>query len=354
MPSSTSSSDSRLPSGSYVRIWFLCGLTCIAILGSAELSARKESFLPDVSDTMELWHTHRDRVYGADRIVILGTSRAQVGIDPSVLARELPGHDVVFLPISASWPFPVLKDLCEDEEFNGLIFCETTAEMIQPAEEGRSRTALQYVKQYHDSHRTGGVLNRRLNTLIGAFLQDTFAIQSHGFMLETLASRRFRNDRNYLHMNRHRHRPAWYSERMSPVERERHREGRIQHRRDLLEEAPTLKEFERLCSEELKPLSRKLRKRGGGVILVRMPTTGEHWTMDERITPRNLFWDRIEELTGIGTIHFLDYPELSRFECPDTSHIDAKDAGDFTRGLAVILRKVIENPVSSRPVHENP
>ncbi len=67
------------------------------------------------------------------------------------------------------------------------------------------------------------------------------------------------------------------------------------------------------------------------MVLVRMPTAGEFWTKDESMTPKTEFWDRIEEWSGIPTVHFLHHPELSTFDCSDASHLGATDAPEFTR-----------------------
>jgi hypothetical protein len=59
---------------------------------------------------------------------------------------------------------------------------------------------------------------------------------------------------------------------------------------------------------------------------------------DQLRAPKAEYWDRIETLSGIPTIHFADYPELASFDCPDNSHIDATDALEFTRRLIPIVK----------------
>jgi hypothetical protein len=58
-----------------------------------------------------------------------------------------------------------------------------------------------------------------------------------------------------------------------------------------------------------------------------------------------MFWDRLAKTTRATTIHFKDYPSLSDFECPDTSHIDSKDGPRFTKALIDIL---VEKGIVSR------
>ena len=76
--------------------------------------------------------------------------------------------------------------------------------------------------------------------------------------------------------------------------------------------------------------------------MVRMPSTGGVWKIEDNFMPKTKYWDRIEPLTRIKTIHFLDYPQLSKYSCPDLSHLDEIDAPEFTRSLSVIIKQKLE------------
>ena len=78
---------------------------------------------------------------------------------------------------------------------------------------------------------------------------------------------------------------------------------------------------------------RRIHARGGRVVFVRFPTTGEHWEMEQEVYAKQLYWDRLPEWTTAETIHFLDTEGLRGFTCPDTSHIDGRDTPRFTEGL---------------------
>jgi hypothetical protein len=84
-------------------------------------------------------------------------------------------------------------------------------------------------------------------------------------------------------------------------------------------------------------MAEQIRARGGEVVLIRMPTSGDLWTLHELQYPRAEYWDRLVAVTGLPAIHFADYPGLSGFECPDFSHLDARDSPRFTQALAAIL-----------------
>ena len=81
-----------------------------------------------------------------------------------------------------------------------------------------------------------------------------------------------------------------------------------------------------------------IRRRGGETVFLRMPTTDEHWDIDEARYPRAEFWDELA-VQGLNTIHFRDYPELRKYDCPDTSHLNYDNAASFSRSLAQILMR---------------
>jgi hypothetical protein len=78
-----------------------------------------------------------------------------------------------------------------------------------------------------------------------------------------------------------------------------------------------------------------------------MPTCGKHWEFDQNRYPKDKYWDKIQPITGASVIHFLDVPSLSNFDCPDTSHLDARDAPVFTQRLADEIYKITANRSSS-------
>jgi len=83
----------------------------------------------------------------------------------------------------------------------------------------------------------------------------------------------------------------------------------------------------------------RIRQRGGQVVFVRYPTTGEHYEMDVKAYPKKLYWDHFASKTSAVTIHFADVPSLRGFDCPDTAHLDYRDAPRFTLALAEELER---------------
>ncbi len=96
-----------------------------------------------------------------------------------------------------------------------------------------------------------------------------------------------------------------------------------------------------LAQNKLPELTGKIRKRGGNVFLIRLPTTGMQWKTDEADAPKAQYWDSLATLSGMESIHFRDYPELNTFDCPDESHLDGTDVIEFTKRFGRILRQML-------------
>ncbi len=86
----------------------------------------------------------------------------------------------------------------------------------------------------------------------------------------------------------------------------------------------------------------KLRARGGKVVFVRFPHSGELKKLEDRETPRAGIWDRVIKDTGAPGIYYEDYPELSGFNCPEWSHLSAGDSVEFSKRLVPHLRKALQ------------
>jgi hypothetical protein len=79
---------------------------------------------------------------------------------------------------------------------------------------------------------------------------------------------------------------------------------------------------------------RRIESRGGRVVFFREPVSGESLQLDETNFPRDRYWDAYARISPARMIDFRDAAELSAFELPDTSHIDATEVPRLTRALA--------------------
>ena len=86
----------------------------------------------------------------------------------------------------------------------------------------------------------------------------------------------------------------------------------------------------------------KFRARGGKVVFVRFPVTGELKKLEDADTPRAQTWDPLLQQTASPGIYFEDFPELSSFDCPEWSHLSAGDSVEFTKRLVPHLRAALQ------------
>ncbi len=351
-PLSTSSSDDA-PKLAYVKIAAVALLTACLLTGLYQFYLAKSGYQTSIDDTVPFWSEKRAQVYtahGRKALVIAGFSRAHLGLVTEILRKQFPSMNVVQLSIDAKPAYSVLKDLAEDPRFDGWILCDT------PGMVGPDLSAKPWVENYRAASRDWlGVFeaaDKKYNTLIKAWLSDRFIFL--GSEARPVKMLYFYNKPIYVRMEYDRHRPAHYRTMLDPKDLEGMRQQLIESARPepgFEFTAQTEAAIEKFSRTELRRFNDLMEKKGGKLIFLRMPTTGQRWVYDEIRFPKRV-WDRIHEWSGITTVHFKDYPQLSEFECPDGSHLDADDAPLFTDLLAVILKGLtadgeVVNPAQS-------
>lgn len=344
MPLSISSSNKRIPDIGYCRMWFVAVILFGLMVMIFETIFRGQGHLPSVVDSERFWTIHRANVYaptGKDSIILVGSSRSQLGLVPSVMKRIFPSAHIKQLSIDGSPAFEIVRDLCEDPDFKGVLFWSATADSLLPPTKDKDRKDVSYVRFYHDEFWRWKSIEKNLNCLFGAYLQSNFVTLSPELTLKKILWARFRPKPVYFNMDFDRYRPARYYSILTEAERAVHRRKRIEQ---ISPQRVTMDfhEFSQFITNDLLRLHKLLRDKGGELILLRMPTSGEHWRWYNNFAPKELFWDRLADLTDIPTIHFRDYPELMTFDCPDTSHLDATDSPKFTSILSRILKNKLK------------
>jgi len=94
-----------------------------------EYTYRSKGYATTINDNLKLWLYWRDRVYvenGRKKIVIIGASRAQLGIEPKTLAQEFSDYDIIHLAIDGKGCYATLADLANDRDFDGIVVCSLT------------------------------------------------------------------------------------------------------------------------------------------------------------------------------------------------------------------------------------
>lgn len=355
MHSSTSNFERVIPPQPWRGITVLVLLVVIVAGIAWEVYTRSAGYAPTLNDTNDLWAQARRQVKPGS-LVIVGDSRPHFDLDLDELERGL-GSRPVQLAQGGSCAFPVFEELINDERFNGTIICSIVPRMffapggplVENAEGAIKRYREQTLAQRASHHLalpleehiaflkmdeldTAGLLKRiripnRPGALVPPPLPPYFASldrERRARMIDQCAQPGPLPDRvkhGWIPLFTPPPPPSWI-----PVEAYRAKvaatiEGRFGATAALVD---------------------KLRKRGGKVVFVRFPVTGELKALEDQATPRQGIWDRLLRETRAPGIYFEDFPELASFDCPEWSHLSAADSVEFTRRLVPHLRTALE------------
>lgn len=337
MHSSTFSSDSHWASAKcWLKTWLVGLLLALACLAGWEVALRRLGYRPTVLDDLALWAVERDRVYGdccEKPVVLLGDCRIRLGFVPQVLADRLSGHQVVQLAVERTSPVAVLRDLAEDEDFTGVVICALNTRQL-------CRDMWDTQQPYVDYYRHEYGLNRKLNRIAATAVQRRLAIANPQLRFHRQIGRLIWKGRLpkpvFIETRADRSRLADYSR----ADVEANRRYALNLARSLCTDYAVPDPAQWLeGAMEVEQWVRAIQDRGGQVVFVQYPATGELLHYDEQVFPRAQYWDAFAAQTSAVCIHFQDEPSLSGFACPDDSHIDRADAPRFTQGLTRVLEE---------------
>ncbi len=327
----------RVPWGPWLRTWVVALLLAGGFLGGLEVYARRQGHRPTVVDDKALWALKRHRVYdNGDRkpFVVLGASRIQLGFSPSAFETRFADYRVIDLAVLGAHPMATLRDLANDHNFRGVVLCD----MSEPYFERRFREQQQpWVNFYHNRYDESWWRDDETNRTLSTYLQQHLAILNPDLRLDRMAVALLR-DRRFPSPNWHiTHKDRSVSADFSLTDSTGMRDMFIE-RADHERYVPTPEDWltEAL---EVEAMAQQIEARGGRVVFLRMITTGKYYENDIKFYPREKYWDVLAGQTSVAMIHFADVPTLAGFDCPDGSHLDAKDVPAFTIALGEELQR---------------
>jgi len=354
VPSSTSSSDDRLPSVAWFPVLVSAVLIFLAFVTALEALLAARGFRPTVQDSESGWFRQRDRAsaLGSRALILIGASRIQLDLDLDVL-RARTGLEPVQLAINGSSSMAVLQDLASDPTIRGAVLIDYYDGTVVGAEEG---DAVRYESDYAkrgkrvpNGNRLEEWLTGELHTLLRSYADGASP-------LDSLRLRALNPDATppYLITRPDRSRLADYTQVKMPDFRyaravrnigsgmELRRGASNEERKQAIERriaelAPLDNSAFTSQIKAVGELVASLRKRGIRVIFVRLPESGYVLQADDKRYPRTSYWDLFTAQIGAPAVNFADIPVLKRFECPDGSHLDYRDRRAFTEALLANL-----------------
>jgi hypothetical protein len=337
------------------RGWFAMGtialVTCAAALAGWEHHVRSLGYEAGYDDTPGLWVQQRQRAAGVgrDQLVLVGASRTLYDLDLDVLQGG--GLRPIQLATVGSNPRVILEHLAADPSYAGNTLVGVAPSLLAAPGGPPLAFPRRYVRKY-DAWGPAA----EWEFVLSLPLQEQLAFLDQDLTLAGLI--------DHLPWPR---RPGVFAPELPPsistIDRDRQKRmtERAEHDTQLMErvqqiwlpllagpprpaalsEAAWAQIFADGWSDNLARTKRSveaIEARGGRVFFVRHPSTGLVRELEDRSWSRATHWDRLLRETGAAGIYDRDHPELSGFSCPEWSHLSARDATEYTRRLAAILR----------------
>ncbi|MEO7423998.1 MAG: hypothetical protein ABI036_02360 [Fibrobacteria bacterium] len=338
--------------------WYLllAVVLCAVAMGTAgwEVYARSLGYGPSLDDTPNLWAPQRARAVGArrDQVVFVGDSRTLFDMDLAVFRNEIGGPEPIQLATVGSNPLIILEDLAKDTSFAGTAMVGLVPGLAAAAAGPPVANPTRFVTHYH--HWT---MANRMELPLVIWLNERLAFLNEDLTLARLIETKLPLPE----------RPSVFSPRLPPymytLDRNRQARmteavatnGALQHQIQqgwlpLFRGPPrpavfTPEQWGKMLSDGWESNLRRFKQsvasiqaRGGRVIFSRPPSSGELYALERKNTPNAAFWDRVLAETGAPGINFEDHAELQGFDCPEWSHLNARDATEYTKRFARILK----------------
>jgi len=343
-------------------------MTLVVATAAWEFYCRSVGYAPSLDDSGDLWAEARRRVE-PESLVLVGDSRTLFDCDLDELEKGF-GKRPVQLAQAGSTAFPVLADLINDERFHGTILCSVVpALFFAPPDSPPMKDSEKTVRRSHTQ-----TLAQRASHDLGIYLDEGFAcINQDDLTLSVLLDQLRIVNRPNAQV------PPKFPPYFASVDRERRarmiercaQPGGLQDRVrrgwiPLFTPPPPpsyipKEEFGKKMHAafegrfaDTKALVEKFRARGGKIVFVRFPMTGDLKALENRITPRAATWDRLLKETAAPGIYFEDFPELADFTCPEWSHLSAGDSVEFTKRLVPHLQAALGSEGEVKPVAASP
>jgi hypothetical protein len=322
-----------LPTGPWGRTWVVALLVAASLVGGYEGFWRLRGFRPTLTDDAGLWVAARARVRDDDpeQVVLVGDSRMQLGLDPAAYGAG--GPEPVMLAIDGQTPYTILGDLAANTRFRGTVLVD-----VSPTSFGRDdvTTPAEVPAEFLSTFRHRSAIDG-LEQALRSVVQRSLVLRLPDIGPRALvASARTGFPKpGYLDVRPNRFKAADYTKAdVAALVRTRVEATR------LLSPLPAAEMGRR--AEQVHNLIAPILARGGRVVFIFFPISGEAGRIERQLMPRRDYFDVLA--TKTTAIHFEDVPSLRDFTCPDGSHLDYRDAGEFSRRLAVVVREL---PVTS-------
>lgn len=343
MPSSISSSKPPVPDKPLGRIAIAVCAIVVLFFAVWEIYWRGQGYAPTLNDRKALFASEWKRLtqHEGDGILLVGTSRTRFDLDHDVIA-EATGHDPILLGINGAASWPILEAVAQHTDFHGTVICGVAPNFFWDGSHRPERKAndwIQYARHWSPSDQVGHRIATFLENRLAFLQQDDLSFHALVTTIPPPPPRAGAQGRAPFPPQMANIDPDG-RERMLP----RLAEGDDMQARlqeiwlSWLSHTPPPYAQQRAAQRfAIQEAIWAIEERGGKVIFLRLPSSGEYRQVEADRWPREEFWDDLIEDTGADGIHFEDHETLRDFECPEWSHLSEGDAVKFTKGLMEVL-----------------
>ncbi len=325
----------------WVRAWGLALVLVVVVVVAWEAAWRSRGFRPSVSNDMELWAIERQRAVAGegDGVVILGSSRVKTGIVPKAVAEATGWKTPIQLAINFSSPVLALEDLAADPRFHGLVIVDVAPIILFNGFWPLENMVGGYLA-YRDNVRWSESFNTWLTSLVESSFVFRLPELSGNHLSETLmkgglpAAQRFHDDRF----------------RVTRIANSTAPEAPSANAGDGGAVGMGRKGLDTLMAR-LNAALGKLRSHDARAVFVSMPTAGAMAETENRLFPREEYWDVFAKGIEAPAVNCRDEADLAKFVPPDGSHLTSGQAVEFSHALGRVLVTVLSEkaePSASR------
>lgn len=316
----------------WLKIWLLAPSLLLIGISLNESILRRASHQPSIVSDADVFCNVYSQVnkLGNNDVVLLGASRMQANFDLSIFSQNFPNQKAILLAQSGrGTSYPVFKDIVENTNFQGIAIIDETEQNLMGQKSYDQQGFVDFCKSSFS-------FNRQLNHRISAWLQNTFVFlnpQSGSLRLwGNLLTKRKPPVPFYTKTLFTREQLIDYKRADEKFLKDLH-DNRLAGIKSQVNQAFLSPDKWLDETKHWDILVNKFRARGGRIIFVRMPISQERWKFEGQIAPPEKYWKVFTNKLNVKSVYFADYPDLSNFELPDTSHLDMRDKPAFTRFL---------------------
>lgn len=330
------------------RAALLTGLIVVIAVISWEVFLRSKGHKISYDNLEPLWADKRAMVYKPvdEATVFIGSSRIKYDLDVPTW-EKLTGTKAIQLACEGSNPNPILQDLANDKNFKGRLVIDVTEGLFFSPPDGpnaeRSKKVLKYYNEITPAQKAGFFINHVLESRLvfldkedlslPAFLDKLQIPSRKGVMMLPYFPMEF----SRIHFSRQ----AYMT---PPMMSDTNIQKRVTDIWDMYRNMgsrfpPAGGDTLLKMMEQVKMATDKIVARGGTIIFLRTPSSNPMLMGEQMVFAREKYWEKLLAITGCQGIHFLDYPAINHFICPEWSHLSPADAITFTTELVKILQQ---------------